>query len=489
VYHVMIVDDEEPVLDSFTYIMEQGVDKFQLCGKARTGEEAVQLAGILKPDLIFMDIQMPGIDGLEAISRIGSVNEDILFVLATAYERFDLARKAIRLNVLSYLVKPVTRKKILTELERARMILDKRFEDRSKALERSSRSKKRDMIDEAKLVRSLGAPLDKEESLKVKKELGFESERGAFYILLEESDSTLGEKQTHYKRLKEKILFKYLCYLSFSGDRALLFFPEEGDLSGVYTSLKELMRDMSINGHIEQGGIYPLEELMLSYEEAMEPFLLDEEGDNHLYEQEQICRILSLSERGEKQKFRDDMTFLAQTFFSTCTFQMALGKMTAVFFLIMERMGYFSQNCQNSLPFQPAEEIMILENNTQWEAWFHYGLEQITSIMIEVGDLRLPAPLQKAADYIRNHFAEPIYLGSVAQVCGVSASYLSRLFSEHMDCPFTDYLNRCRVERAVELLKGKKFSVKEAANMTGYRDPNYFSKIFRKYKGISPSEV
>jgi two-component system response regulator YesN len=132
---------------------------------------------------------------------------------------------------------------------------------------------------------------------------------------------------------------------------------------------------------------------------------------------------------------------------------------------------------------------MILENNTQWEAWFHYGLEQITSIMIEVGDLRLPAPLQKAADYIRNHFAEPIYLGSVAQVCGVSASYLSRLFSEHMDCPFTDYLNRCRVERAVELLKGKKFSVKEAANMTGYRDPNYFSKIFRKYKGISPSEV
>ncbi len=115
-YQVMIVDDEEPVLDSFAYILEKDVTDFALCGKARSGIEAVNMIQKLSPDLVFMDIQMPGIDGLEAIRQVRQLVPNTIFILATAYERFDIAQKAIPLGVFSYMVKPVSRKMLLDEL-------------------------------------------------------------------------------------------------------------------------------------------------------------------------------------------------------------------------------------------------------------------------------------------------------------------------------------------------------------------------------------
>ncbi|HPX47217.1 MAG TPA: response regulator [Treponemataceae bacterium] len=68
-YRVLIVDDEEPVLESYGFILESGVDGFSLAGKARSGYEAIKLVYELKPDVVFMDINMPGIDGLDTIAN------------------------------------------------------------------------------------------------------------------------------------------------------------------------------------------------------------------------------------------------------------------------------------------------------------------------------------------------------------------------------------------------------------------------------------
>jgi len=109
----MIVDDEEPVLDSFSFIFKKYINAFSLCGIARTGLEAIKEIKDKNPDLVFMDIQMPGMDGMETIRQLRPLFPHIIFILATAYERFDIAQKAIELGVFSYLVKPVSRNKIL----------------------------------------------------------------------------------------------------------------------------------------------------------------------------------------------------------------------------------------------------------------------------------------------------------------------------------------------------------------------------------------
>ena len=117
------------------------------------------------------------------------------------------------------------------------------------------------------------------------------------------------------------------------------------------------------------------------------------------------------------------------------------------------------------------------------------GLNRLLANIAEQKTDELPPPLQKAISYIHSHYSEPIYLGSVADACSISTGYLSHLFSEQMDTTFVNYLNRYRIDRAEELLKEKKLSIKEVAYRTGYQDPNYFSRIFRKIKNLSPSEV
>ena len=487
-YDVMIVDDEEPVLESFSFILEKGVDSFRLCGKARSGLEAIQMADVLKPDVIFMDIQMPGIDGLEAVRQIREENKRVLIILATAYERFDIAREAISLNVHSYLVKPVTRRKITDELIRARASLDQQAARRRMLLQQTRTLEESVSREELDFVRSLSRPSSEEELRYIREKWNLGAKRGRIVLLHKNGTQSMGEKQKCYCLIKEKLLFKTRCFLSYSGDRGVFFFPLEKQLTPVPDIIRTVLRDLSFEDiTMGVGGIYPIEESYLSYEEAMEPFALREE-DERLYELEQIGRILELVERGEREEVKEDLTFFAESVFLSREFPVALGKMTSLFSMILETLGFYSTENQRVLPIYPAEEIMVLKSREEWEAWFHHGMDRILKAMVPLQKKELPPPLRRAMDFIQEEYGGQIYLGSVAEECGVSASYLSRLFSENLKTPFVDYLNRFRVDRAVEYLK-KGTTVKEAAFRVGFGDPNYFSKIFRKYKGISPSEL
>jgi two-component system response regulator YesN len=124
------VDDEEPVLDSYEFMLKisnEGRDSaFTLAGKARSGYEALQLIHELEPDLVFMDINIPGLDGLEVIADVHNKFPAMIIVLSTAYERFDLARRAIPLGVFAYLVKPVSKKTFLETLDTVQKALQSR---------------------------------------------------------------------------------------------------------------------------------------------------------------------------------------------------------------------------------------------------------------------------------------------------------------------------------------------------------------------------
>jgi len=161
--------------------------------------------------------------------------------------------------------------------------------------------------------------------------------------------------------------------------------------------------------------------------------------------------------------------------------------MVAIFTLLLQDIDNHIL-IKSNFNIDPAEEIMPLNSIGEWEKWAANAMKELFNLLETQKNHTYPKPLKKALSYIAENFNKQLQLTLVAEECVVSGSYLSRLFSEHLDTKFIDYVNRYRINQAVLLLRDNNMSIKEASFLVGYQDPNYFSRIFRKFMGISPSE-
>lgn len=96
--------------------------------------------------------------------------------------------------------------------------------------------------------------------------------------------------------------------------------------------------------------------------------------------------------------------------------------------------------------------------------------------------------VQEAQAYIGEHYNEPLTLVDVAEKVGISGGYLSMMFSQALDMGFVDYLNQVRIEHACTYLEQNFFKNYEIAYRVGFRDEKYFSRVFKKIKGLTPRE-
>ena len=130
-YRVLLADDEGIVRDSLKMIIEKNFPGECDIEMARTGRDVIEMAEEFRPDIVFMDIQMPGINGIEAIREIKKVNQTAEFIVLSAYDKFDYAKEAVNLGVLEYMTKPFEKTTICTVLKRAIGVIDSRRKKRS----------------------------------------------------------------------------------------------------------------------------------------------------------------------------------------------------------------------------------------------------------------------------------------------------------------------------------------------------------------------
>jgi len=125
-----------------------------------------------------------------------------------------------------------------------------------------------------------------------------------------------------------------------------------------------------------------------------------------------------------------------------------------------------------------------LEKSLQW-------LENTSIIIINQLSVRRNRHahlVQQVITYVENHYHEPLSLKTISYEFNITAPYLGKLFSDEIGETFTTWLNRMRIEKAVELMKTTDLTIREVALKTGYVNSNYFYKLFRKYMGVSPGE-
>jgi len=119
---VVIVDDEQLARDELSYLLRD-IEDVELIGQGKNGLEAISLIKEASPDLVFLDVQMPGLDGFGVIKKLIEKKVPLPnIVFSTAFDQY--AVKAFEVSALDYLLKPFERKRVLQAVEKARRALD-----------------------------------------------------------------------------------------------------------------------------------------------------------------------------------------------------------------------------------------------------------------------------------------------------------------------------------------------------------------------------
>lgn len=487
----MVVDDEEPVLDSFSFIIEKHISGFVLSAKARSGTEAIELAAEAKPDVVFMDIHMPGIDGLDTIIEMRKQHPDTVFILATAYERFDIAQRAIPLNIFSYLVKPITRSMLVEEFGKIAAHLDEVRRRHSSHLEDVQHAyKSRQTIMERFLSGIIWENPGQDEWAEFSAAAGFSADSGELYLFEAEGSGNDGTVTHVYDQLDEKIKRKYVSYrFCFSG-RMLQLFPSSQDMTKLKNYCSAMINEFThIPLKMGMSGPSSFDELHDAYRRAFAQLRAGTEASTSSLGEydltEKMCaQLLGADIKGGAREFERYWTdvFLKEDFL------IAKSKMVALFSILFSRLDRHILEAVSG-EMNPPVDIMGISSVKEWKVWAREALKFLEAAIVKYKNDIYPPHLTKALAIIHRHFSRPIKLTDIAEECGITSSYLSRLFSEYLNTSYVDYLNSFRIEQALVLLKEQHLSVKETAKLVGYQDPNYFSRIFRRYTNMSPTEV
>lgn len=123
-YKVLLGDDEGIVLDSLKFIIKQNFGESCVIRTAKTGCEVIEAAQEFSPDIALLDIHMPGLNGIDAMGEIRTFNNRVVFVVISAYDKFEFAQKALMLGAIKYILKPFEKEQVVSTLRNAMEIVD-----------------------------------------------------------------------------------------------------------------------------------------------------------------------------------------------------------------------------------------------------------------------------------------------------------------------------------------------------------------------------
>ncbi|MBR5359351.1 MAG: response regulator, partial [Lachnospiraceae bacterium] len=289
-YKILLADDEGIVIDSLKFIIEKNFPDSCLIESARTGRKVIELAESFRPDIAFMDIQMPGINGIDAMKEIREANKTTVFIVMSAYDKFDYAKEAINLGVLDYLNKPVEQPKIVEVLKRAMKQVDEEKERRSQDLLIKEKLETVVPIIENNMIYTALFQDDYDEELENFRNLLSIDKDYGFIIVLEWGDNqaehhltnavgTGIKMQSYYKEMREVIKGFYDCIIgSVMANRMIIYVPYAKEtleykerieiIEKTRTMIRKLKKYIDVRFRAGIGSVVRLEECMRSYEEG-----------------------------------------------------------------------------------------------------------------------------------------------------------------------------------------------------------------------------
>jgi len=526
-YRIMLADDEGIVINSLSMIIEKNFEGQFEIESAKSGRMAIEVAERFRPDVIFMDIQMPGINGIEAMKEIRAILPSVIFVVLTAYDKFDYAKEAIGLGVIDYLNKPYNQKSIVAAINRVIGELDKRREKRRQDLQTKERLETVIPIIENGFISSIifqePFPEDIENYknlLSLKADYGYmvavmfgEVQQGNY--LTNAVGSAVKAQTVYYTKVRDiiKDTFPDAVVGSISSNKIPIFVPRS-DLTMEYSersdliersrmAVREMRNATDIRYRIGIGGIKKLKNCYESYEEAMKALYSTKGSVAHVddlpiavsYEESYPADLENeIFEKLDEGDVDGCLVKSGKFFDWMCEKHsddiMSIRLKSLEFVLRAEGVMYRSGG--HLYEFESRKDylsgIIGISTLDGIKTWFIDKMKAAVTNMTTGSSDHTHYLVKQALEFIENNAGKDISLNDISEKLNISSYYFSKLFKEEMNEGFIEYLTKRRVEMAKEMLRDPGRSIKEVGSECGYSDPNYFSRIFKKATGMTPTE-
>lgn len=500
---LLIVDDEQIEREGMQAILEKGFPGIVI-KQAKNGRMAVEMTSEFQPDLILMDIKMPGMNGLEAVELISTDYPAVKFIMVTAFDTFDYMKQAIKLGVKDYVLKPskaseivVTVGKVIGQIEEEQKKLAA-SRVQQEALQKTLSLVETDVVTQLLFDHVHEVHLDMLVEM-----LDTPSTDEMFVMLL-----MLPAGSEHlYPSVKEKVRRTrsgWIGALYGSQLPIIVFRNSEKSYRSQATALaREILSFGST--HPVQGwfvGIGSVCDSLNRIRESYHDALMATVNTGLPVKYRFFSDVPVIGEvcdgdlnRHQKKEFADEIR---------------LGQWGGIRQYVMNMIQCFEKERAELLHTQQrVQEVLWVASRVLSEMgveigtpMYSFNLLDYRQIRTETGQLldrmrqayigyydRMEADtIHQLKQFIMEYSHEDITLDALAKKVGLSPIYISKMFKEKQGVNYIDFLTECRIEKAKKLMGDPEKSIKEITFEVGYHDPNYFSKVFKKMCHVSPKE-
>lgn len=503
-YRILLTDDEQIVIDSLSMILNKNFSGQIELFSASSGAKALEIVRENGIDIIFMDIHMPGISGLETISLIRQINPKIVIIILSAYDQFQYAQEALNLGAFKYLTKPVNRNLIVQTARDAMNQIDSARESMTDSIALHQKLSVVSTMVESDFIYSCifnNVGTDFSEYLNY-----FGISGKDYFFACIEIPAAADKKYEIYVQVRDILASKSRCITgSFMGDRIGVFFPltenHEETIQDIYNLLAT-----KISASIKIG----VSELESDIKNAQKAYnsaaaaLMKIEGSGGLefsskeraekktlasYEKP-AGKIMSAVRAGNTSALSQSVKEFTAALFED--FPDDLDKIKGnIFALIVRGRDCVIQSNAAYTNEAASKAFAFLAGTDSEKALSDFLAERMVEFAIALSAAKEKSanPLvAKAQNYIEQHLSEDVSLEQLSSELQVSPFYLSKLFKEETGDTYINYVTAARLEKSKKLLEDDSLIIKEVAALVGYNDQNYFSKLFRQKFGVTPSE-
>ena len=531
---VFLVEDEMVIRRGIKNSIDWEKEGYIFCGEASDGELAYPMIIKEKPDILITDIRMPFMDGLELCKLVKKELPNIKILILSGYDEFDYAKEAIRLGVTEYLLKPISSGKLLEALNGVSESIRREKED--KDLVRKYMEEMRENTEHEKqkfFEQMIAGNLSMADALETGKKYEMNLSAGMYNLLLfrftlgeenRKSGELLGEAEYAIEKLTERLEYVFEFQRGVEGWAFLLMADNEEQMSErvkeLSKDLEEIMKNYSTIAYF--GGIGQpvarLRELEESFREAeralaarftMELNRIISVEDIRMAQNVDTLDDIEITSFGEIEKTRtmlekflnngaeDEIDEFVDVYINELP-EENLKSVLMRQYIIMDAYIVMMSFCEKiegiegEMQAQSEElknSMKTIQTLEEIKNYIRMLLKKIIGVRDTISGSRYSDIIEIAKDQIRKtYMSDEISLNTIAAEVGMSPSYFSSIFSKEMGKTFVEYLTEIRMDRAKELLMCSSMKTSEIGYEVGYKDPHYFSYIFKKTQNCTPKE-